>query len=121
MLIKFWTIEEVETNKSLPSESERFCEDHFQKTTQWDKTGKFIVEMPFKEYLKKLGKTKDMTLKRFQNLEKRLSKDPTLKKEYSEIFDEYERLGHMKEICLEEIDNNEGYFLSHHMVVKTSS
>lgn len=49
-----------------------------------------------------------------------MSKDLTLIKDYSEIFVEYERLRHMKEICLEQSNYFEGYFLPHHMVVKAS-
>lgn len=79
LLINFWNIEEVQVNKNMQSESERFCEDHFQKTMKRDEIGRFIVEMPFKENLSKLGKTKDMALKRFYTLEKRLNKNQNLK------------------------------------------
>lgn len=82
------------------------------------KMGRFIVEMPFKENLCNLVQTKDMTLKilfciLLYNLEKRLNTNQNLKKEYSAIFNEYESLGHMNEICLEENQYDEGYSFCH--------
>lgn len=119
-IVKFWEVEEVQPKRIVLSENEKYCEDHFSQNTQRDATGRFIVKMPFKEILKDLGNTRESTLKRFQCLEKRLNKDKGLKKEYSNIIQEYETLGHMREINLENVADN-GYFLPHHAVIKNTS
>lgn len=120
VICKFWELEEVSTNKKIMSENEIFCENHFKMNCKRDKLGRFVVKMPFKESVKDLGESKNMALKRFQSLERKLCKVPELKVDYVNFMKEYEGLGHMKEIILNN-DDFEGYFLPHHAVIKNSS
>ncbi|XP_037931078.1 uncharacterized protein LOC119665895 [Teleopsis dalmanni] len=57
---------------------------------------------------------------RFLALERRLSKDSHLKRQYVEFLDEYEKLGHMIEIDIERIMSPH-YFIPHHCVLKPDS
>ena len=118
-ILKFWEIEELSNKTKNMSESEKFCEDHFINNIKRDDTGRFIVKIPFKENLKLLGDSRDMALNRFNYLEKRLSKNPSLKLEYFAFMSEYNDLNHMSEIIDDREDN--GFYLPHHAVIKNSS
>ncbi|KAJ8980333.1 hypothetical protein NQ317_008041 [Molorchus minor] len=54
-IIKFWNIEEINNARPLLSQEEKYCEAHFEKTTRRDSTGRFIVNVPFKNSLSYLG------------------------------------------------------------------
>lgn len=117
IICKFWNIEEVGSNKNLTDE-ERYCEEYFEKTVERDTTGRYIVKIPFKPEVKDLGYSRDKALKRFHLLETKLKKNPDLAKEYKQFMLEYQDLKHMSEV---ELKNEEGYFLPHHAVLKSTS
>ncbi|CAG9137936.1 unnamed protein product [Plutella xylostella] len=50
-------------------------------------------------------------------LERRFNKQPQLKKEYTEVIDEYLRMGHMEEVPEDEIHKDAVYLL-HHAVIR---
>ena len=121
-LTKFWTLEEVLNKKSALSVAEKFCEVNFEATTTRDSTGRFIVNIPFKNTIQKLGDSYAIARKRFELLERKLLKNAELKAEYCTFMAEYEQLGHMSKI--EEVENfnySDGYFLPHHAVLKKES
>lgn len=61
-----------------------------------DKTGRYIVSLPFKAIaLPEFGCT-SMQYKRFYNLEKRLQKDSLLYQKYRDFMSEYIAMGHIK-------------------------
>lgn len=53
-LEKFWKIEECTTSSKL-SQEEIECEEHFLNTTTRDELGRFVVSLPIKDNLNKLG------------------------------------------------------------------
>ena len=53
-LRRFWELEVVPMAQPLTSE-ELECEEHFVKTTQRGPDGRFVVKLPFKRSLTKLG------------------------------------------------------------------
>lgn len=121
-LKKFWELEEVNAcNPYTNDESE--CERIFQETTKRDETGKFIVNIPFKNTSLRLGNSYKQAIQRYMNLEKRLTRDTDLKKAYSEVINEYIELGHMVELTMNEsfIKETDSYYLPHHAVIKSSS
>lgn len=121
-LVRFWNIEEVTTDKSNLSIEEKICEEHFKKTTTRDDLGRFVVDLPFNEQLVNLGNSYDNALHRFQLLEKRLGKNPQLKRQYCEFMSELEEMKHMSEVPdLEKVSYVEGYFMPHHSVIKEDS
>jgi len=104
----------------LFTKEEREAENHFVKTIQRDKEGRFIVSMPFKRSPNELGESREIAQHRLLNLERKLSKDDTLKKQYTAFLEEYERLGHMSRISKESPDKL-SYYMPHHNVMRMDS
>ncbi|XP_060800708.1 uncharacterized protein LOC132901847 [Amyelois transitella] len=120
LIKKFWEIEsEPSSNKKILTQEEQDCEDHFKATTCRDETGRYVVELPFRPNVRRdYGDTRSVAVKRLFGLEKRLDKNSTLKNNYSEVIDEYLKLGHM-EIVDDESSNMKGkVWLPHHAVVR---
>ncbi|XP_037931148.1 uncharacterized protein LOC119665960 [Teleopsis dalmanni] len=115
-----WIVEEVDIHSKVLSIAEQQCEAQFTQTTYQNVTGRFIVRLPFINDRFALGDSKDIATNRFLALERRLSKDSHLKRQYVEFLDEYEKLGHMTEIDIERIMSPH-YFIPHHCVLKPDS
>lgn len=118
LIAKFWNLEEINVMETKKSKVESYCEKYFEESVKRNHEGRFIVRIPFNNLLTKLGNSKDIAMKRFFHLEKRLMKNPDLQLEYVKFMKEYENLGHMTEISR---DHEEGYYIPHHAVIKTSS
>ncbi|XP_018375244.1 PREDICTED: uncharacterized protein LOC108769012 [Trachymyrmex cornetzi] len=118
-LTKFWEIEETEAKETW-SEEEKECERHFVANTYRNTDGRFVVSMPLREDVSKLGESKPIALKRFFNLEKKLIRCPTLREHYIAFLAEYEKLEHMSKV-LEESAHEISYYLPHHCVIKNDS
>ena len=106
---KTWTAEEI------------LCEEHFKKHTSRDDTGRYIVRLPRREYQGRLGESYEQAKRRFHQLERRFQEHPDLHQTYSEFMQEYEELGHMKQINEDPSSAEERYYLPHHAVFKSSS
>ncbi|XP_078049863.1 uncharacterized protein LOC144476616 [Augochlora pura] len=115
-LARFWEIEDGPQTRRY-SESEKTCEENFVNTITRSNEGRYTVSLPFNDKKSQLGESKATAHKRLLSLEKRLQRDPELMAQYKAIFKEYLDLGHMSEVP----DNNEGYYLPHHGVIKMSS
>lgn len=116
---KFWELENCANNQcNKLSREERACEEHFVNTYKRDETGRFVVKLPFKVHTKTLGSSETIALKRFQHLERRFSKNPSLKENYSKCLQEYLMLGHMERVV--ESSKN-AFYLPHHAVIKIDS
>jgi len=78
---------------------ERNCMEHFTKTTLRDAEGRFVLQMPIKEAkLQGLGESRNTALSRFLSLERKLQRQPALKKQYLQFMNEYSTQGHMERI-----------------------
>ncbi|XP_058828383.1 uncharacterized protein LOC131688228 [Topomyia yanbarensis] len=77
MMQRFWQVEQLPDISKLSREEEA-CETHFLSTYKRDPTGRFVVQQPFKETVAKLDDCRDLALKRFLMLEKRLLRNPEL-------------------------------------------
>ncbi|XP_029174769.1 uncharacterized protein LOC114943355 [Nylanderia fulva] len=123
-LAKFWQIEEDFRPSDSYTSAERFCERHFLDNTKRNEEGRIIVTLPIiKQKLENLGETRDIAMRRFCGLERRLNRDPGLKSQYTAFMREYLALGHMK-LVREENDKDKGlptYYLLHHCILKTSN
>ncbi|XP_011884091.1 PREDICTED: uncharacterized protein LOC105571233 [Vollenhovia emeryi] len=118
-LIRFWELEEPSKEGALSREEEA-CEAHFKRNTKRDKSGRFIVKLPFKQEPSTLGDSRKRAEKRFLTLERKLLHNKALQEEYSAFLKEYEELGHMRRIS----DNEEpphSYYLPHHCVIRSDS
>ncbi|XP_058840942.1 uncharacterized protein LOC131696416 [Topomyia yanbarensis] len=118
---RFWALEEVQPESSLDSEQEE-CEALFRSTHQRDNSGKYIVELPFRESVTEIGDNRSLALRRFLSLERRLKKDPELKSEYTKFIEEYEAMGHCKEINeRNDLPDQRVYYIPHHAILRPSS
>uniref|UniRef100_A0A6P7FBL6 Uncharacterized protein LOC114328609 n=1 Tax=Diabrotica virgifera virgifera TaxID=50390 RepID=A0A6P7FBL6_DIAVI len=119
-LEKFWKLEECPTTTRL-SQEELECEEHFKQTTSRGSDGKFIVSLPIKATLNKMGESKDGAIRRLYSIEKRLSKNEKLKDQYHSFMKEYIQLGDMSLINENDETSNIKYYMLHHCVIKESS
>ncbi|XP_070068098.1 uncharacterized protein [Drosophila takahashii] len=117
-LERFWTLENLETVERHRSPIEAHCEMHFVGNLGVAKDGKFVVKLLFSEESSDLGASQKTATSRFLALERRTS--PEVWKGYVDFMDEYEALGHMKQVHQADIPANH-YFIPHHCVLKPES
>lgn len=117
LMNKFWEIEDLDSTKTKSMEHVN-AENHYIQNTSRDKDGRFIVRLPFRENHDVLGDSRTHALRRFHALERKLMKDPELKREYTRVMEDYITSNHMS---LVQDFSNDGYYLPHHSVVKVSS
>lgn len=120
---RFWELESCQAALKMTGE-EREAELHFQKTHRRQADGRYVVNMPTKPNVVDLGDTKQMALRRFLYLERRLNNNKELKQQYSAFIDEYLALGHMSPSNLDLSKTSyetPTYFLPHHCVIKPES
>nr|CAI5853404.1 unnamed protein product [Callosobruchus analis] len=73
LVSKLWTLEEVK-NDRVTSLGDQYCEKYFVDNFKRNSDGRIIVKIPFKEKLNELGQSRDIAIKRFYSLERRLQK-----------------------------------------------
>lgn len=117
-LSKFWSIEEGPKQKHFSTE-EQECENHYKEHTIRETDGRYTVALPFNNKKSQLGDSAKSALKRFWALERKLSKDSELKKQYEDVIQEYLDLNHMEVATPEDIEK--GYYLPHHAIIKETS
>ncbi|XP_060516106.1 uncharacterized protein LOC132695675 [Cylas formicarius] len=79
-LKRFWELESV-PSKTFMSPEDKLC--------------RYVVSLPFKDKHPSLGESYPQALRRFQLLEARLAKNPTLRLAYNEFLRDYWEQGHM--------------------------
>ena len=89
----FWEIENV-PKKSVFTDEENSCENFFQSTTKVI-NNRFVVKLPFKKDMH-LGENLTQAESRFKSLERRLDRNPDLRKRYSDFIKEFSSLDHRK-------------------------
>ncbi|XP_055604767.1 uncharacterized protein LOC129753000 [Uranotaenia lowii] len=120
LMAKFWECENGSRTVNYSVE-ETQCEKLYLESVKRGKDGRYTVALPKCENaLNKLGDSKTSAMRRFLNLEKRLSSDENLKNEYHAFMTEYLNCGHMgKADNLS--DSTIAFYLPHHPVIKSSS
>lgn len=122
LLKAFWDIEtEPDMLKKRLTKDEQRCEEIYETTTKREPSGRYIVRLPFKNKNpgSQYGKSKQISLKRFYSLEKRLLKNPNLHEDYRKVIEEYLELGHMVRITNHDvIEKESAVYLPHHAVVR---
>lgn len=119
-LQRFWHLEETPKVKHLTSE-ELTCEDHFKTHTRRDPDGRYVVKMPLISDASDLGDSREMAMRRFMHLERKLQRSPDIQEQYKAFMAEYLELGHMEVVNNERQLCEPEYFLPHHPVMKISS
>lgn len=118
----FWKTEELAFPRKLSSEQQS-CEQHFINNYTRNLDGRFSVGLPVRNNINQIGNTKDIAIRRFQNLERKLSHNSVLKSHYVKFMQEYLDMGHMTEIKDTDIDDEQALrvYLPHHAVIRESS
>nr|CAI5829947.1 unnamed protein product [Callosobruchus analis] len=116
----FGKLESIPEKRELSME-ESECEKRFVKTHQCDYCGQFIMCLPFKDNIERVGNTEGITTQKFLNLEKKLDRNERSKEMYIEFMREYERLGHMTQINTKNEGNAQIFYLTHHGVYREGS
>lgn len=113
---KFWQVEDIPVIKTLAPKEKR-CEEIFAKTHSRNSNGRYIVQLPFNEKLKLLGKSKSIAQKQFYAMERKMLHNDVFKNNYHDFMKEFIDLGHLEKI--NEL-NESGYYTPHHGVVTSS-
>lgn len=113
---KFWEVESVEL-ETPKSEEAKFAEEHFVQTHFRDPSGKYVVTIPLKEEPNCLGESRSIALKRLKSVWFKLSRDQNYLNLYKDFINEYERLGHMRDVT-HEAEPDISYYMPHHGVYR---
>lgn len=116
---KFFDIEEC-SNKIPPKPEDELCERKFLESVKQCDDGHLSIILPFRENNPIMGPSKNIAMKRFFNLERKLQKNEYLKNEYHETIKNYLKNSHLIPVTDKCYDGRE-YFLPHHAVLKESS
>ncbi|XP_055604307.1 uncharacterized protein LOC129752558 [Uranotaenia lowii] len=119
---KFWLIDESAFPSSSYSPEESKCEEFFCRTVSRNPQGRYIVCLPVKrDVINQLGDNSKSAVRRFQLIENRMQKEPSLGEQYREFMTEYIRLGHMELVTECEHTTKQAYYLPHHPVIRDCS
>jgi hypothetical protein len=120
LLRSFWELESEPSNKSrILTPEEQRSEEIYQATTTRDKNGRYVVRLPFRDEKPACvdGGSREIALRRFHSLERKLERDQHLKAEYKKVFHEYRELNHMELLSATE-SKAKGLYLPFHAVVR---
>nr|XP_026497962.1 uncharacterized protein LOC113402055 [Vanessa tameamea] len=121
LLKQFWEIEnEPNSLEKRLTKTEIYCEEFYNRTTERNKDGRFAVRLPFAEEDPKCqyGKSREIALRKFLYLEKRLLRNDKLYNDYRKVMEEYLALNHMSRVDSEDLNNPNAVYLPHHAVVR---
>ena len=121
LLKQFWEIEnEPNSLDKRLTKTEIYCEEFYNRTTERNEDGRFIVRLPFAEEDPKCqyGKSREIALRRFLYLEKRLLRNDKLYNDYRKVMEEYLASDHMSLVENEDLNNPNAVYLPHHAVVR---
>lgn len=117
---RFWELDCV-PKASLLTPEEVFCEQKFLSDHCRDTFGRYTVRLPFKDDSEpKFEGSRDVALRRFHAMERRLSRDPDLQKEYANFMTDYLDAGHMSLVPGNELSQGK-YYIPHHCVLRPDS
>ncbi|XP_054290792.1 uncharacterized protein LOC129005810 [Macrosteles quadrilineatus] len=116
----FWKIEEEPIKKATMTSENKLCEEMYDNSVQRGDDGRYTVKMPLKQDPSSLGDSKELAIKRFYQVERRLKNNSELQKQYKSFMHEYEELGHMEKVTANDTDKPV-YYLPHHPVIKEAS
>lgn len=114
LTLKFREIENA-PKKSILSPADELCEKIYSETFARDSNGRFPVALPFRDEEPYFSDSREVALNNFLSLERRLLKNSTLHKEYSNFLQD---LNHMELVTL---ISNKSFYIPHHCVYKPNS
>lgn len=119
---QFWEVEEPPRARITKPEDD-ICESMYANLTSREPNGRYVVPILLKDRDRTLGDSYNISLSRLNNLEKKLSRQPLLKAEYTNFMHEYEDLGHMQRIESSQSFSQQQsrYLIPHHCVIRPES
>lgn len=117
LMQKFWRIEETHELEQTLSAEEEAVEQYFQQSHYRTHEGRYVVQIPLKPNALPIGDTRNIALRRFQQLERRLQREPELKERYIDFMREYEQLNHMR-VATRPPRAGHTVYIPHHAVTK---
>jgi len=122
LMHRFWELDEIAPFKtSSQTTDEQACEEHFKSTHSRTEHGRYVVRLPIKEPITKLGDSKAKAVQLIKKLSSRLSSNSEFSRLYSEFIDEYEKLNHMRIVQPDKPEPPVTYYLPHHGVMREHS
>jgi len=124
-LQRLWEQEEIVL--PIPTKEEEAVERHCMETTTGGETGRFVVRLPRHSQNLQIGNSYTTAEYRFQQMERKLTRNLEVRKENTKFMDEYLSLGHMQLVPEEDdrsydnASNKPIFFLPYHAVFKESS
>lgn len=126
LMERFISVESIEDVNPMTTE-EQWCEKFFVDTHRRNEEGRFIIRLPFRFLFDpdaKLGRSRDIAVKRLHQLERRLAQNSNLKEEYVKAINEYLLSNRMQPTTHTECETDghvNSAYLPHHAVFKESS
>lgn len=114
LLQRFWAMEEPEDD----NDPDDVCEQLFASTVTRDSTGRYCVQIPFREDAPSLGESFLRVRKQYDQLEARLRRSREVQEKYRQFMEEYIAMGHMERVTVAPEDVPNGYYIPHHAVLE---
>lgn len=114
-LQRFWEMEDVFQEK-LRTEEQVQCEVHFIPTHSRSKSGRYVIRIPTRPEISTLGASREIALRRFYQLERRLQANGDLREKYTDVIRDYQALGHLRQTDRQ--PSPVSYYVPHHCVTK---
>lgn len=116
----FWELDSV-PKASLLTPDEALCEQKFVSDHSRDSAGRYMVRLPFKHDSEPTFEgSRDVALRRFHAIERRLSRDQELQVQYADFMSDYIESGHMSLVPADELGIGK-YYIPHHCVLRPDS
>ena len=116
MLQKFWEIE-AGGIENVPLSDERSALDTAEESITYNNKC-YRIAIPWKENFTNLPNNMEMAEKRLQNLERRLSRQPEVTKEYAKIIEGHLEKGYITKLPpVEDEESTVKWYLSHFLVI----
>lgn len=118
---RFWELDSTPKQSSPWTLDELICEQKFVSDHSRDPSGRYIVRLPFKNDSEPTFEgSREVALRRFHAIERRLSRDPNLYTQYTEFMSDYIETGHMSVVPVDELATGK-YYIPHHCVLRPDS
>lgn len=118
-LKRFWELDSIPTSTKLTPDEE-LCEAKYANEHSRDDSGRYIITLPFKTEREEFPGSRDIALKRFRALERRLTRDSELRQQYNDFMRDYIDSGHMTKVPLKDLSKGK-YYIPHHCVIRPDS
>lgn len=96
LLLRYWNADEIPTPRKWTADEEA-VEANFVSTHRRNDDGRYIVSIPRRTVCPPLGNSYRLAKACFFSVERKMERNPDLKRRYKEIFDDYRASGHMIE------------------------